>query len=142
MAGARTSADLNFDFAGGFPQAPNGALLGAARLRTGTVRFDWANTSVVAGQDGLFFAPTSATSAASLAIPALSYSGNLWGWTPQVRVEHRFKVSDSSLISLQAGLLDSLSGDIPDAKYERTSTWGEQSAGPAYARGRNLLTRC
>ena len=133
VAGARTSADLNFDFTGGFPQAPNGALLGAARLRTGTVRFDWANTSVVAGQDGLFFAPTSATSAASLAIPALSYSGNLWGWTPQVRVEHRFKVSDPSLISLQAGLLDSLSGDIPDAKYERTSTWGEQSAGPAYA---------
>jgi hypothetical protein len=139
VAGARTSADLKFDFAGGFPQAPNGALLGAARLRTGTVRFDWANTSVVAGQDGLFFAPTSATSAASLAIPALSYSGNLWGWTPQVRVEHRFKVSDSSLISLQAGILDSLSGDIPDAQYERTSTWGEQSAGPAYA-GRAQFT--
>ena len=35
IAGARTSADVNFDFAGGFPDAPNGVAMGLVRLRTG-----------------------------------------------------------------------------------------------------------
>jgi hypothetical protein len=133
VAGAKTSAEIRFDFAGGFPQAPNGDLTGLVRLRTGTIRFDWTNTSVIAGQDYLFFSPLTPTSYASLAIPALSYSGNLWGWTPQVRVEHRFQVSDSSTISVQGGILETLSGDVPDFVYSRTSTWGEASGQPAYA---------
>lgn len=133
VAGAKTSAEVRFDFAGGFPQAPNGNLTGLARLRTGTVRFDWSNTSIVAGQDYLFFSPLTPTSYASLAIPAFSYSGNLWGWTPQVRVEHRFQVSEASSVSVQAGILETLSGDTPDFAYERTSTWGEKSGGPGFA---------
>ncbi len=95
IAGARTSADIQFDFAGGFPETQNGVSFGIMRLRTGTVRFDWADTSVVGGQDSLFFAPLSPTSIATLAVPALAYSGNLWSWTPQIRVEHKFTVSDS-----------------------------------------------
>jgi hypothetical protein len=133
LAGARTQAEIRFDFAGGFPQAPNGSLTGLVRLRTGTVRFDWTNTSIVAGQDYLFFSPLTPTSYASLAIPALSYSGNLWGWTPQVRVEHRFHISEASSMKVQAGIVETLSGDTPNAAYERTSTWGEKSGSPGYA---------
>jgi hypothetical protein len=133
IAGAHTSADLKFDFAGGFPQSPNGSLMGIARLRTGTVRFDWTNTSIVAGQDALFFAPLAPTSLASLAIPALSYSGDLWGWTPQLRVEQRFHLSESSNLLLQGGVLESLTGDVPGAQDTRTPTWGEESNEPAYA---------
>ena len=84
MAGARTSADVNLDFGGGFPDAPNGAWMGLVRMRTATVRLDWTNTSIVAGQDRLFFVPLAPTSIATLATPALSYAGNLWAWTPQV----------------------------------------------------------
>lgn len=133
VGGARTGAEIRFDFAGGFPHGPNGNLMGLVRLRTGTVRFDWTNTSIVAGQDYLFFSPLAPTSFATLAIPALSYSGNLWGWTPQVRVEHRFQVSESSNISVQGGILQVLSGDYSDASYARTATWGEKSGQPAYA---------
>src|SRR4029077_9292163 len=89
IAGAHTSADVNFDFAGGFAYTPNGVSAGIVRLRTGTVRMDWKNTSLIAGQDYLFFAPLAPTSLATLATPALSYSGDLWAWVPQVRVEHR-----------------------------------------------------
>jgi hypothetical protein len=131
--GARTSANLKFDFAGGFPSAPNGAGLGLVRLRTGTIRFDWTNTSVVAGQDYLFFAPLAPTSFASLALPSLSYAGNLWGWIPQVRIEHRIHVSDSSIVLLQAGILDSYSGDEPESSYDMVPSWGEESGQPAYA---------
>jgi hypothetical protein len=132
IAGARTSANVKFDFAGGFPNTPNGAAFGVVRLRTGTVRLDWADTSIVAGQDAIFFAPLTPTSLSSLAIPALSYTGNLWSWTPQVRIEHRFALSENSGVRIQAGILDSLTGDVPQQAY-RSPSVGEESGQPAYA---------
>jgi len=133
IAGAHTSANVKFDFAGGFPSTENGVSQGLVRLRTGVIRFDWNTTSVVAGQDRLFFAPLAPTSLATLAIPALSYAGNLWNWTPQVRVEHRHNLSENSNLLFQAGILDSLSGDVPSPTPDRQPTWGEASGQPAYA---------
>jgi len=133
IGGARTSAEIHFDFAGGFPQAPNGVSYGIMRLRTATVRFDWDNTSVIAGQDALFLSPISPTSIATLAVPAFAYAGNLWSWTPQVRVEHRFVAGENSSFLLQGGILDNLSGDTPPSEYNRYPTWGENSGQPAYA---------
>ena len=133
VLGAHTSADVRFDFAGGFPQAENGVMMGLVRLRTGTIRFDWTNTSLIAGQDSLFFAPLAPTSIVTLAVPSMSYSGNLWAWTPQVRVEHRIPLSDTSGFVIQGGILDSWSGDVPLTQFYRNDTWGEESAQPAYA---------
>jgi hypothetical protein len=133
IAGAQTSANLQFDFAGGFADVPNGTSFGIMRLRTGTIRLDWPKTSVVAGQDTLFFAPNSPTSLATLAVPALAYSGTLWNWAPQVRVEHKFAVSESGSFLIQGGILDSLTGDAPPSAYYRAPTWGENSGQPAYA---------
>jgi TolA-binding protein len=132
IAGARTSANVKFDFAGGFPNAPNGAAFGVVRLRTGTVRLDWADTSIIAGQDAIFFAPLTPTTLSSIAIPALSYTGNLWSWTPQVRIEHRFALSENSGLRIQAGILDSLTGNAPRQSYRYPSV-GEASGQPAYA---------
>ena len=133
IAGAHTSANIQFDFAGGFPQTENGVSFGIVRLRTGTVRFDWNKTSLIAGQDSLFIAPLSPTSIATLAVPAFSYSGNLWSWTPQVRVEHRFAVSENSSFLVQGGILDSMTGDLPSFNNDRYPTWGERSKQPAFA---------
>ena len=133
IAGAHTSADVNFDFAGGFPDTPNGVSTGIVRLRTGTIRLDWTNTSVIAGQDHLFFAPLAPTSLASLAIPPLAYAGNLWAWTPQVRIEHRIHVSEGSTVTLQGGILDSMTGESPEYSYYRSAGAGEKSGQPAYA---------
>ena len=133
LFGARTGAEVQFDFAGGFPDTWNGAVQGLVRLRTGTMWLNWANTSIVAGQDRLFFAPLAPTSLATLANPALSYAGNLWDWTPQVRIEHRFRFSDTSSVELQAGILDSLTGDTPQPGNYRDPSWGEESGQPAYA---------
>lgn len=140
IAGARTSADIQFDFAGGFPLQQNGTTFGIMRLRTGTVRFDWENTSFIGGQDTLFISPLTATTLATIATPALSYSGNLWAWTPQIRLEHSFKVSDSTTVKVQGGLLDPWSGDLPASEYFRTPTWGENSGVPATA-ARIAVTR-
>jgi hypothetical protein len=133
LAGAKTSANVQFDFAGGFPSTPNGVNFGAARLQTASLRLDWKQTSVIAGQDSLFISPLSPTSFASLAIPALAYSGNLWGWTPQVRVEHRFDLANQQTLTVQAGILDNLDWEPPYKSFARTLQAGEQSGQPAYA---------
>jgi hypothetical protein len=132
VAGARTRADLQLDLAGGFPSVPNGINSGLLRLRTGTIRMDWANTSVVAGQDGVFFSPNSPTSFASLAVPALSAAGNLWAWVPQIRVEHRVTLGNDSSLMFQGGILDPVSGEVPGTGSYRQAGPGESSRQPAY----------
>jgi hypothetical protein len=133
--GAHTSANLNFDFGGGFPATDNGVNFGLMRLRTAAVRLDWKNTSVIAGQDQLFLAPLSPTSFASLIVPPLSYAGNLWSWTPQLRVEHRFALSGGAKITLAGGFLDPVTGENPYGNSYvdfRIPNAGEQSRQPAY----------
>lgn len=133
VAGAHTSASVSLDFAGGFVASQDGVTKPLVRLRTGFIRMDWTNTSIVAGQDSLFFVPLAPSSLASLAVPALAYAGDLWSWTPQIRIEHRIPLTDGSHLLLQGGILDSLSGDVASAGYERYPTWGERSGQPAYA---------
>jgi len=133
VMGAHLSANVNFDFGGGFPGVYNGVDSGIVRLRTAAVRLDWKNTSVIAGQDQLFLSPTAPTSFASLIVPPLSYAGNLWAWTPQLRVEHRFALSENSTVTLQGGFLDPLTGEPPNDPYYRSPSAGEQSRQPAYA---------
>ena len=133
VAGAHTSADVQLDFAGGFPATGNGVNFGIARLQTASVRFDWAHTSVVTGQDSLFISPLSPTSFASLATPTFAFAGNLWAWTPQLRVEHRFALSDQQTVTVQAGILDNLNWQFPyGSGFLRTPQAGELSGQPAY----------
>jgi hypothetical protein len=133
VAGARARGEIHFDFAGGFPNTPNGVTFGLMRLRTGTIRLDWAKTSVVAGQESPFFSALSPTSFASVAAPALAYAGNLWTWIPQIRVEHRITTSENSSVTLQAGILDGLTGEPAGSPWVRTAQAGEYSRQPAYA---------
>src|SRR5208282_4888115 len=144
VAGAKTTADLQLDLAGGFPSIPNGINSGLVRLRTATMRMDWTNTSVVAGQDAIFFSPNSPTSFATLAIPALTYAGNLWNWVPQIRVEHKVALGEGSSLIFQGGILDPVSGEVPGTvpgtisgeapgtTYYRQAGPGEASRQPAY----------
>jgi hypothetical protein len=132
VAGAKTTGNVQVDFSGGFTNTENGTNFGLLRLRIASLRMDWDKTSIVAGQDNLFLSPLSPTSFASLAIPALSYAGNLWGWIPQVRVEHRFDLSDNQQVLLQGGILDNVTGEPPYDSFRRTTQAGERSSQPAF----------
>jgi hypothetical protein len=131
MRGAKTSGNVQFDFAGGLSSTTNGATLGILRLRTAVVRLDWDKTSIVAGQDSLFFSPVSPTSFASVEQPPLAYAGNLWGWIPQVRVERTIPIWSHSKLLLQAGVLDPISAQEPDGGV-RTVSVGERARRPAF----------
>ena len=133
LLGAKSSGEVQLDFGGGFPAgALDGVNSGLVRLRTASMRLDWARTSIVAGQDSLFISPHSPTSFASLVVPSLGYSGNLWAWTPQLRVEHRFDLTEGQSILLQGGILDNLTGE-PAYSNHRQLQAGESSGQPAYA---------
>ena len=135
VMGARTSGSINFDAGGGFPWVSNGVNMGLVRLRTASMRLDWKNTDVVMGQEQLFFQPNMPTSFASLIVPALSYSGNLWAWTPQIYVAHRIALTEKSNLTIQGGILDNLTGEPPAFEYtwNREPQAGEGSRQPAYA---------
>jgi len=133
LLGAKSSGEVQLDFGGGFPAgALDGVNSGLVRLRTASMRLDWAHTSLVAGQDSLFISPQSPTSFASLVVPSLGYSGNLWAWTPQLRVEHKFDLSDDQSFLVQGGILDNLTGE-PSYSNHRQLQAGESSGLPAYA---------
>jgi hypothetical protein len=132
IAGARSSGHVQLDFAGGFPQSLDGVNTGLVRLRTADLRLDWENTSLVAGQDNLFISPGSPTSFASVAVPSLGYSGNLWGWIPQVRIEHKFNLGNNQNLIFQGGILDNITGEF-SPQANRQPQAGEKSGQPAYA---------
>ncbi len=133
VAGAQTSAQMQFDFFGGFPDTLDGVAMGIARLRVAHAQFDWKNWSLTFGQDKPFISPNSPTSLAAIGTPEFGYSGNLWTWTPQIVGERRWKLSEGFTDRLQFGLLDPFTGEIPYDGFARQPEPGEQSRMPAFA---------
>lgn len=132
LFGARSSAEAEIDFAGGSPTTSYGVTAGLLRLRTAKVSLDWKNTSLIFGQDSLFISPLSPTSYATMLEPAMSWSGNLWVWTPAIEVARRFDLSDRSALVMQGGVLDPLTEEVP-VFQGRNPTAGEASRAPAIA---------
>jgi hypothetical protein len=101
-------------------------------MQTASLRFDWEHTSLVGGQDALFISPLTPTSFATIATPTFGYAGNLWAWTPQIRAEHRFILSDQQILTVQGGILDNLDWEYSPNRFYRSPEAGERSGKPAY----------
>jgi hypothetical protein len=104
---ARSSAQISLDFFGGISNTANiyNPTNGVVRLRQAQVGLDWAKTTTQVGVSEALISPLSPTSYATVAVPALSASGNLWTWSPQIRVEQRIPFSDQHRLGLEAGLI-------------------------------------
>ncbi len=111
IAGAQTSATLNVDFFGGSTTNTFGytAPDGFVRMRDSQLSLDWSQTTLQLGYTNPLISPLSPTSYATVAQPALSYSGNLWAWSPQIRIEQRVPLSGNSGFALEAGLISPVS---------------------------------
>ena len=133
VLGARSNADLQMDFFGGLPAGYGANTSGLVEVRLARIRFDWKNSAVVAGLDYPFFSPNLPTSYMSVVVPAFASAGNLWTWTPTIRVEHRFEGAFSPF-KVEAGFLDpaSYSNYGPNTNV-RTPSPTESSRQPTYA---------
>jgi hypothetical protein len=121
---ARSSAEVNVDFFGGLSSNAYGysTPTGLLRLRQAYASLDWEKTTTQVGVTETLISPLSPTSYAMLAIPALSASGNLWTWSPQIRVEQRIPFSDQHRLGLEAGLI-----------YPESSVYSTQLVSPVEA---------
>jgi hypothetical protein len=145
--GASSDADVRMDFFGGVGQgggySQNG---GVARLRTAHAELAWDRTRAFFEMERPIVSPNTPTSITAIAQPALSWSGNLWNWMPQVGAEYTPHLNDASRISMQAAI-----ADVPDPPAQQqnitpapVASLGEQSRWPGsearvgYARGNDL----
>jgi hypothetical protein len=133
VLGARTSADLQMDFFGGLPAGYGAANSGLAEVRLARIRFDWQDTSVVAGLDYPFFSPYLPTTYMSVVVPGFASAGNLWSWTPTIRIEQRFRGAFSAF-KVEAGFLDPGSNSYSaTTNNPRPISPTENSRQPTYA---------
>jgi hypothetical protein len=108
LGGARSSAEVSIDFFGGVASNEYGysASAGVVRMRQALASVDWGKTTVQASFTGPLISPLSPASYATVAQPALAGSGNLWTWSPQLRLEQRIPISDRYRLALEGGLID------------------------------------
>lgn len=115
---ARLSAEAEFDFWGGENGRLYGDVLGSLRLVTASARLDWEKTSLVVGQRPLLFSPLNPTSIAAVWLSPLTGTGNLSQWRPQITLEHRAKLNDSSQVIIQEGVLMPFGESLQDTNIE------------------------
>jgi hypothetical protein len=132
IGGARSSADVSFDFFGGIAYSNYGTASGIVRMRTASVNLDWSRDSVQFGMVAPLISPLTPTSYATVAEPGMAWAGNLWSWSPQLRVSHRFPVSDDKHLQMEFGLWDPSSSGYNTSDVFRTASAGEQTKQPGY----------
>lgn len=111
LFGATTYGDLRIDFYGSTPATGTGysdgySNVGLVRLQTAHAGMDWRRTQAYFSYDRPIVNPNSPSSLTAVAIPALSWSGNLWYWNPQAGVTRDISVSPSHQLRTQAALID------------------------------------
>ena len=84
--GAVVTGTLQVDFLGGQQASVGGRTFPLARIRTASLRLDWAHVGLLLGQDALVIAPQNPVSFAGFATPLFTSAGNLWFRVPQVRL--------------------------------------------------------
>jgi hypothetical protein len=85
---------------------PSNSLNHLVRLRTATVEIDWKNTTLLAGQDKPIVSPREPNSLAQVAVSPLTGAGNLWLWSPQVRLDQRFAFGKQAGLTAQIGVYE------------------------------------
>ena len=107
--GGKVNGSLYMDFFGG----STGSLDHLFRIRTAAVNLEWTNTSFMVGQDKPIISPRDPDSLAQVGVSPLTGAGNLWLWQPQVRVEQRFSLGDTSGLVAQADIFQTSYYDFP-----------------------------
>ena len=118
--GAQTTADVNVDFFGDLTGASYSGSPGSdsiVRLRTARLAAAWPHSTAEALYDRPIFSPNVPQSFASVGVPALGWSGNLWQWLPQLAGSHDFLFRDAQKLKLTAAFLD-----VPDPPYGSAAT--------------------
>jgi hypothetical protein len=134
VLGAQSYGDLHIDFDGGLPSSgysgagqSNGRQL---RLRTAHAGLRWQHTEAFFSFDHPILNPHTPTSLTAVAVPALSWSGNLWSWNTQLGVTQDIPFSTGRRLRVQAALIDIID---PPPVYDQPSTSSTTPPSPGTA---------
>ena len=116
---ATSHADLRADFFANGAQSSYAAS-GLLRLRTAHASLNWQNTEAFVELDRSILEPNEPSSLVAVAQPELAWTGNLWTWNPQICATHRFALTDSSRIEMQAALIDTFDPQAPGSTSSTT----------------------
>ncbi len=100
FAGAKISGSIYTDFFAGSDSSLNHLI----RIRTATIQMEWKNTTLIAAQDKPLISIREPDSLAQVGVSPLTSAGNPWLWQPQIRVEQRFALGDSTGFRAQGAL--------------------------------------
>ena len=89
LAGARSSADIRIDFYGSAAGSTYASAGGLLRFRSAHAALDWQHMQLFFSFDRTLLNPNTPSSLVQMAEPALSWSGNLANWMPQLGVTAR-----------------------------------------------------
>jgi hypothetical protein len=141
--GARSSADISLDLFGGSSYSYYASSNGSVRFRRGDIGLSWGATDgtkggrdeLHVGVDAPLISPLSPTSYATVAEPALAWSGNLWTWAPELQYRHTFSLSASESgrsLQVEGGLWDPPAVGSAGATAARVLSAGELSRRPGF----------
>jgi hypothetical protein len=123
IAGMEVTGSAYMDFFGGTGTSLNQLM----RLRVASINFAWKNTTFTVAQDKPIFAPREPDSLAQVGFSPLTGSGNLWLWSPQVRVEQRFHFAETAGLNAQLGVYQTAErGNVP-SEYTTQATGSRPS---------------
>ena len=111
LGAVHTSARVGLDFFGGVTGGLASGPAGIVRLRTAAIRAETERDLFEARFDEPLISPLSPTSLANVAQPALSWSGNLWRWAPELRWQHSIPLGQGRTLETAVGLRDSYAAD-------------------------------
>ncbi|HEX4308521.1 MAG TPA: hypothetical protein VHZ25_00770 [Acidobacteriaceae bacterium] len=114
--GAESRADVQTDFFGSTGGSTTYDTAGLLRLRTAHADLDWDRTEVFFSMDRPLINPTQPDSLTAVAVPPLSWSGNLWTWNPQFGVTYDQPLGSRERLRMQGALID-----VADPPYTTTN---------------------
>lgn len=130
LFGAASRADVRVDFFGGTSPGGYSSAGGVLRLRTAYAALKWKNTEAFVELDRPILSPNVPTSLTAVSTPPLSWSGNLWNWSPQIGITQSIGISTSTRIKMQAALIDVADPAIPGVVRTANASLAERSRWP------------
>lgn len=137
VAGADFSAEVDVDFWGGQQPSNGGRTFPLLRIRRAWARLAWDRFQVLAGQEAPPIAELNPSSLGSVGLSALSGSGNLWLWIPQIRLNGDLTGGSGARVGLEASVL-APTGYTAQGAFLTQPDQAERSGRP-YVQGRLRL---
>jgi hypothetical protein len=105
VAGGDFTAELDVDFWGGQQPSSGGRTFPLLRIRRAWAQMTWNRFQVLAGQEAPPIVELNPSSLAAIGLSALSASGNLWLWIPQLRLTGDIIAGAKARLALEGAVL-------------------------------------